>query len=211
MYKSPHLIGLHTLRLLSLSCFWFIFCSPGLKKQSTQYFSLCEGLAFPKQRFVNDDDIPESTTGISLTLCILGNFTCFLSSANSFSKLTFSKSSFRNTIRVSNSFVQDQDWHDVGPDLGPNWLQGYQQLMKVGPRGVKRVVVTQRTVTLSTHNIWAGTRAREIFESHLVRTFARKRRIYLNNINNRPHPPPTSVVVHSTQYILKLMSFYDLG
>ena len=43
-----------------------------------------------------------------------------LSSADFFSKLTFSKNSFRNTIRVSNGFDPD---HSVGPDLGPNSLQ----------------------------------------------------------------------------------------
>ena len=42
-----------------------------------------------------------------------------------FSKLTFSKHSFRNTIRVSNSSDPDQDRQSVGPDLGPNCLQRY--------------------------------------------------------------------------------------
>ena len=46
-----------------------------------------------------------------------------VSSADFFSKLTFSKNSFRNTIRVSNSLDPDQDLHSVGPDLGPNCLQ----------------------------------------------------------------------------------------
>ena len=40
-----------------------------------------------------------------------------------FSKLTFSKNSFGNTINVSNGLDQDQDRHSVGPDLGPNYLQ----------------------------------------------------------------------------------------
>ena len=35
-----------------------------------------------------------------------------------FSKLTFSKASFRNTVRLSNSLDPDQ----VGADLGPNYL-----------------------------------------------------------------------------------------
>ena len=43
-----------------------------------------------------------------------------LSSADFFSKLIFSDFSFRDTIRVS-----------IGPDLGPNCLQGYQQTTKV--------------------------------------------------------------------------------
>ena len=36
--------------------------------------------------------------------------------------LTFSKNSFRNTIRVSNDLDPDQDRFSVGPDLGPNHL-----------------------------------------------------------------------------------------
>ena len=40
-----------------------------------------------------------------------------------FSKLTFSKNYFRNTIRVSNSLDPDQARRYVGPDLGPNYLQ----------------------------------------------------------------------------------------
>ena len=40
-----------------------------------------------------------------------------------FSKSTFWKNSFRNTIRVSNSLDRDLDRLSVGPDLGPNCLQ----------------------------------------------------------------------------------------
>ena len=40
-----------------------------------------------------------------------------------FPKFTFSKSSLRNTIRVSNILVADQDRHFVSPDLGPKCLQ----------------------------------------------------------------------------------------
>ena len=47
-----------------------------------------------------------------------------LSSGDFFSKLTFLKKSFRNTIRVSNGLDPDQD-HSVGPDLGPNCLQRF--------------------------------------------------------------------------------------
>ena len=46
-----------------------------------------------------------------------------LSSVSFFSKLSFSKNSFRNTIRVSNSLDPGQDRHSVGPDLGTNCLQ----------------------------------------------------------------------------------------
>ena len=38
-------------------------------------------------------------------------------------KLTFSKKSFRISIRVSNSLDPDQACQFVGPDLGPNCLQ----------------------------------------------------------------------------------------
>ena len=46
-----------------------------------------------------------------------------LSCADFFSNLTFSKDSFRNTIRVSNGLDPDQDRRSVSPDLGPNHLQ----------------------------------------------------------------------------------------
>ena len=49
----------------------------------------------------------------------------FLSSADLFffSKSTFWKNSFRNSIRVSKSLDSDQARLFVGPDLGPNCLQ----------------------------------------------------------------------------------------
>ena len=46
-----------------------------------------------------------------------------------FSKLTFSKNYFRNSISVSNSLDPDQDQHNVGPDLGPNCF--YQKMTEV--------------------------------------------------------------------------------
>ena len=49
---------------------------------------------------------------------MLHNFPC-ISCCLLTSKLTFSKHSFRNTIRVSNVLDHDQDRHFVGPDLGP--------------------------------------------------------------------------------------------
>ena len=42
-----------------------------------------------------------------LTLCLLGNFSRFLLSTDFFSKLAFSKNSFRNTIKVSHSLDPD--------------------------------------------------------------------------------------------------------
>ena len=46
-----------------------------------------------------------------------------------FSKSTFSNSSFRNAIRVSNSLDLGQARHHVGPDLGPNCLQRLSMLI----------------------------------------------------------------------------------
>ena len=54
---------------------------------------------------------------------MLCNFSCFLLSKDFFSKLTFSKNSFRDTIRVSNSLDPDQARYFVGPDLDPNCFQ----------------------------------------------------------------------------------------
>ena len=50
-------------------------------------------------------------------------FMLLLSSADFLQNELFSKISFRNTIRVSNSLDTDQDRHSVGPDLDPNCLQ----------------------------------------------------------------------------------------
>ena len=46
-----------------------------------------------------------------------------LSSAEFFSKLTFSKNSVMNTFGMSNGLDSNQDQHSFGPDLGPNCLQ----------------------------------------------------------------------------------------
>ena len=56
----------------------------------------------------------------TLSFCMMGNFSLFFDVCWQFSKLTFSKNSFRNTIRVSSSLDPDQDRHYVSPDLGPN-------------------------------------------------------------------------------------------
>ena len=58
-----------------------------------------------------------------LTVCLLGNFICLFCRQLFFSKSTFSKYSFRNTIRVTNSTDPDQTLHNVGSDLGPDCLQ----------------------------------------------------------------------------------------
>ena len=51
--------------------------------------------------------------------CMLGNIVSLLSSAVFF---FLQKSSFRNSIRVSNSLDPDQARRKVGPDLDPNCL-----------------------------------------------------------------------------------------
>ena len=58
-----------------------------------------------------------------LSLCPLGNCACFFVVCWFFSKSSFLKNSFRNTIWVSNGLNPDQAWHFVGPDLGPICLQ----------------------------------------------------------------------------------------
>ena len=58
-----------------------------------------------------------------LTLCMLGNFPYFSCQLLTFSKLTFSKKSFWNTIRASKGLDPDQNRHSAGPDLGRNCLQ----------------------------------------------------------------------------------------
>ena len=59
-----------------------------------------------------------------LTLCLLSKFHAFcLLICLFFSKSTFSKNSFWNTIRVSNSLDPEMAQHFVEPDLGPNSLQ----------------------------------------------------------------------------------------
>ena len=53
----------------------------------------------------------------------VSNFAYSFVAADFFSKSTFSKKNFRNTIRVSYSLDPDQAPHFVGPDLSPNCLQ----------------------------------------------------------------------------------------
>ena len=62
---------------------------------------------------------------ISLTLCVLCNFSCFCCLLLTFFKLNFSKNSFRNTIRVSNvldPYQDGQDRHNVSQDQGLIYL-----------------------------------------------------------------------------------------
>ena len=78
-----------------------------------------------------DQDWPsehiKSSVSLLVTLCILGNFLCLSCRLLTFSKLTFSKKCFVNTIRESNGLDLDQDW----PDLGPTVCKGFQQMKKV--------------------------------------------------------------------------------
>ena len=63
---------------------------------------------------------------IIISLCMLGNFSCFFAVCSFLSKLTFSKKFQHvqdNTISVSNSLDPGQDRRSVGHDLGPNCLQ----------------------------------------------------------------------------------------
>ena len=79
-------------------------------------------------------------------------FIFFLSSVDFFFKLTFPKTSFRNTYHQSvkpNSLDSDQARHFVGPDLGPNCLQ---RLSKVATSR-ERVRSTSRDVSNEYHNI----------------------------------------------------------
>ena len=62
--------------------------------------------------------------GGALTLCHpQGDFSCFFVICRFFFKISFSKNSFRNIIRVSNSLDPDQVLRFVRPGLGPNCLQ----------------------------------------------------------------------------------------
>ena len=54
---------------------------------------------------------------------MLGNFFMFLSSADILQHYFFSKYSFRNNIKVSNSLDPDQDGCSAGPNLDPNCLK----------------------------------------------------------------------------------------
>ena len=85
---------------------------------------------FTQQTQLNDhksEHSPPSNTArqVWLTLCnaCWAIFHAFIVVCWLFSKLTFSKNSFRNTIIVSHGLDPDQDRCSVGPDLDPNCLQ----------------------------------------------------------------------------------------
>ena len=54
-----------------------------------------------------------------------------------FLKKTFSKNSFRNTVRVSNSLDPDQDRHSVGPNLDSNCLKRLSAFVPASKESVK--------------------------------------------------------------------------
>ena len=59
----------------------------------------------------------------SSTICMLGSFACFLSSADFFQNQFFLQNLVSRIPSVSNNLYPDQDRLLVGPDLGPNCLQ----------------------------------------------------------------------------------------
>ena len=59
-----------------------------------------------------------------ITIGILVNCVCFLSSADFFQNNLFLKKSFSITIRVSNGLDPEQARPFVGPDLDPNCFRG---------------------------------------------------------------------------------------
>ena len=83
-----------------------------------------------------------------------GYFSCFCGRLLSYFLFFFPNVSFRNTIRVSNSLSPDQDRHEVGPDLGPNFLKVYKQTTKFTPS--KKIVQdkTRRVLILKTYKCW---------------------------------------------------------
>ena len=93
--------------------------------------------------------LPQSARGW-LTLCMLGNFSCFQCHLLTFSKENLSG----NTFRVLNSLELDQDQCCVGPDLGPPVCKGNQQMTKVASN--KEKVKCSLEASLDTTNMHAS-------------------------------------------------------
>ena len=67
-----------------------------------------------------------------VTLCMLGNFSCFsLSSAEFYSKLTFFKNLFRIIIKVGNGSDPDRERHSVQVVC-----KDFQQIAKIASSNV---------------------------------------------------------------------------
>ena len=83
-----------------------------------------------------------------LSLCLLGNFSSFLSSVD-FSASSCLTMSLRNTIRVSNSLDLDKDRRIVRPGVGSHCLQGLSENKasthsSVEPQGLRNKLVAYR-------------------------------------------------------------------
>ena len=59
----------------------------------------------------------------NLSLCLLGDFSCFFCRLLKFFKINSFEVPFWNTIRLSNSLDPDQVWQSLRPDLDPKCLQ----------------------------------------------------------------------------------------
>ena len=108
--------------------FWGKKCLFVKKRSNSKMFNkILLNLNFFKSKVVhkgfNQEGSKRQAIQSALTLCLLGNFSCFFVVCWFFSKSTFTKNSFRNTIRVSNISDPDQASRFVRPDLGPNCLQ----------------------------------------------------------------------------------------
>ena len=82
---------------------------------------------------------------------------CFFVVCRIFSKSTFSKNYFRNTIWVSNRLDPDHDLHFVGPDLGPNCLQK----LSADDTSRQKIIITHADAS-------GGTRSKIWYESSCV-------------------------------------------
>ena len=58
-----------------------------------------------------------------LTLCMLGNFSCFCCRLQTFFKINFFINFFQEHYQSVNGLYPDEDQHSFSPDLGPNCLQ----------------------------------------------------------------------------------------
>ena len=88
-----------------------------------------------------------SSMSLHLTLCLLGNFACFLSSAHFFFKINLFFKKIRNyIIKVSKRLDPDQARRHVGPDLGPSCLQrlSADDASRQIPKGIKTAIMCPR-------------------------------------------------------------------
>ena len=84
-------------------------------------------------RHVHEDICTDIVTSLTFNSLPTGYFLMLFVICWFFSKSTFSKNhSFRNMIREAYRLDLNQARHFVGPDLGPNCLQCYQQMILVG-------------------------------------------------------------------------------